>query len=119
MTWIEIINARMTGVSEPLELTRLLGDIQAHVDARAGRMVRLAFFKNGLVENDWSIHLFWKTRAKPSGKTELGNKLAEIIRPFAMVDHAVWIEERLNGLKDPVRELNRSGNLRGYLFKDS
>jgi hypothetical protein len=106
MTWIEIINARLTGVSKPWELKGLFSEIRAHVEVRAGKMVRLAFFRNNLVENDWSIHIRWKTRTKPTGKTELGIKLAEILTSFALVDHSIWVEEQLNDLDDPRRWFN-------------
>lgn len=93
MHWVEIINARMTKTSEPRELIRLFKEIKAHVEALSSRDVRLAIYRHRLIENDWSIHLHWETDVNPSGKTDLGFKLAETIRPLAMVDHAIWVEE--------------------------
>ncbi|WP_024334772.1 hypothetical protein [Desulfotignum balticum] len=103
MIHVEIINARMNEVSNPRNLIRLFNQIRAHVAIRAGQRVQLVFFRNCLVENDWSIHLHWETQVKLSGRTELGIKLAEIVRPLALVDHSIWTEEWINDLEDPTQ----------------
>ena len=97
MRWIEIINARMVADSfEHQEPEQIFHDIQASVDAGNDKQVRLMIYKNGLVENDWSIHLCWETDRQPPGKTELGIKLADIVRPIALLDHTIWVESRRN-----------------------
>lgn len=94
MQWIEVINARMTETSRHRELKNLFTDIRAQVNAGMKHQVRLVIYRNGLVENDWSIHLSWATDRRPTGKSELGIKLAELLRPLALVDHTIWVESR-------------------------
>lgn len=96
MQWVEVINARMAETSEHRELKHLFREIRAQVNTSINDQLQLIIYRNGLVENDWSIHLCWTTDQKPTGKSELGIKLAELLRPLALVDHAIWIESRKN-----------------------
>lgn len=91
--WVEIITARM--VAQEFEFPdpeQFFDDIRACVDRDKQKSVTMKIFRNNLVENDWSIHLRWRTRRQPPGKTELGIKLANIVRSLAFVDHAIWVE---------------------------
>ncbi len=97
MQWMEIINARMTDPSVHREITELFGDIHSQMNSKMKQQVKLMIYRNNLIENDWSIHLNWTGTQKPKGKSELGVKLAELLRPFALVDHNVWVEAKVIG----------------------
>ncbi|MGD9822920.1 hypothetical protein [Desulfobacter sp.] len=91
LQWVEIITARMRAqVFEFPDQERFFADIRASVDALKPKSVIIMIYHNSLVENDWSIHLHWRTGCQPPGKTELGIKLVNIVRSMALVDHTVW-----------------------------
>lgn len=91
--WVEIITARMgTQMFEFLDPERFFADIRACVDTGNPTSVSMVTYRNSLVENDWSLHLRWRTGLQPPGKTELGIKLANIVRSMGLVDHTVWVE---------------------------
>lgn len=93
MQWVEIINVRMADSSKHKELKHLFRNMRGQVNTGSMRaQVRLVIFKNGMVETDWSIHLHWTADHNPTGKSELGIKLAELLRPLALVDHTIWVE---------------------------
>jgi hypothetical protein len=93
MRWVEIISARLAGSGERPHLDRLADDIRARAESGTEKGVRLEIYRNRLVENDWSIHLYRESEETPAGRTELGITLADIVRPVALVDHSIWIEE--------------------------
>lgn len=101
MDWVEIINARVADGAAHRELKELFRELCFQVEADREKMVRFTLYRNGLVENDWSIHLCWNSEHKPAEKSELGLKLAELLRPIAMVDHTIWIEARRKIGKEP------------------
>lgn len=92
MHWVEIINARMADISACRELQHMFLDLQEQLDGEMHYQVRLVVYRNDLVENDLSMHLHWTTAHRPTGKSELGIKLAELLRTLALVDHTVWVE---------------------------
>ncbi|BBO81056.1 hypothetical protein DSCO28_16220 [Desulfosarcina ovata subsp. sediminis] len=92
MQWVEIINARIGATTAPFMLERLFQDIHHSVTAGNEGPVRLVIYRGRFVDGDWSIHLYRETNQLPSGRTALGIKLAEILRPMALVDHSIWIE---------------------------
>lgn len=90
--WVEIITARMRRqVFEFIDQEQFFADIRACVDARKSASIMI--YRNSLVENDWSIHLRWRTGRQRPGKTELGIKLANIVRSMALVEHTIWVAE--------------------------
>ncbi|WP_319523875.1 hypothetical protein [uncultured Desulfosarcina sp.] len=93
LRWIEIINARIGATAAPSMLERLFQDIRESVSADTGTPVRVVIYRGRFVDGDWSIHLHHETEKPPSGKTTLGIELADILRPMALVDHSIWIEE--------------------------
>jgi hypothetical protein len=91
--WVEIITARMAAHAfEFPNPEQFFADIRACVDIGKPQYEAMVIYRNSLVENDWSIHLHWRTSRQPPGKTELGIKLANIVRSMGLVDHTIWIE---------------------------
>ena len=93
MEWVEIINARIAANANPWEMERLFLDIRNNVAADRKEAVRMKIYRSGNVDSDWSIHLHRETGERAPGRTGLGIKLADIIRPMALVDHSIWVEE--------------------------
>ena len=94
MRWVEIVNGRLAVSTDPLEWERLFCDIRNNVTQAKGDGVRIMVYRGGLVDSDWAIHLHRTTTdGRPPGRTGLGIKLADLIRPMALVDHSIWIEE--------------------------
>lgn len=93
MRWIEVINARIAVNTEPLELESLFRDIRNNVTADTEERVRMVIYRCRFVDSDWAIHLHRETDDRTPGRTGLGMELADIMRPMALVDHSIWIEE--------------------------
>ncbi len=93
LRWVEIINVRLNSSAEHRKLEHLFRDIRNNISETTDEGLRIVFYKGGVVDSDWAIHLNRETDDRPSGRTELGIKLAYLIRPLAMVDHSIWVEE--------------------------
>lgn len=93
MKWVEIINSRLVAPSDPLGLERLFHDIRESVARGSEEGVRMVIYKSRFVDSDWAIHLHRESDNSPLGRTGLGIKLAELIRPMGLVDYSIWIEE--------------------------
>lgn len=105
LRWVEIINGRLDTSAEPLELECLFRDIRNNVLEATGEGIRIMIYRGGVVESDWAIHLHRETDDRPPRRTGLGIKLADLIRPMALVDHSIWIEEDWRGSsKDSTKE---------------
>ena len=74
-------------------LAYLFQEIRHSITAGNADLVRVVIYRGRFVDGDWSIHLHRETDQPPSGRTGLGIELADILRPMALVDHTVWIEE--------------------------
>ena len=93
MRWVEIINARIGATTASSMLDRLFQDIRNDITSGTEENVRMVIYRSRFVDGDWSIHLHRETDKRPSGRTDLGIKLADILRPMSLVDHSIWIEE--------------------------
>jgi len=93
LPWVEIINGRLATSTKPLDWERLFRDIWSNVTKAKGERVRIMIYRGGVVDSDWAIHLHRATDDRPPGRTGLGIKLADLIRPMALVDHSIWIQE--------------------------
>jgi len=93
LRWIELINARMAANTDSQELERAFSDIRNSVMEGAEQDTRMVIYRGRFIDIDWSIHLHRESHDLPSGRTRLGMELADMIRPMALVDHSIWIEE--------------------------
>ena len=93
MRWVEIINVRTAATAAPSTVECLFRDIWHNVTSGTDETVRMVIYRGRFVESDWAIHLHRETDRRPTGRTGLGIKLADSIRPLALVDHSIWIEE--------------------------
>jgi len=93
MRWVEIISARLAVSTPPADAKQLFRDIRKHVADETRERIRVAIYRDCLLESDWAIHLHRDAGESPPGRTRVGLKLADDLRRMALVDHSVWLEE--------------------------
>ena len=91
MHWLEIIGFRTVGGEKDGAIKRLKQQIKKA--DRNERQVKIRIYHHATLETDWSIHLFWDSDKTSRGGSKLSLMLAEGLKEFGMVDHAVWISE--------------------------
>jgi len=90
LRWIETINVRCGVGTDSDELARVLRDLENQVSGEPG--FELAVYRERFLDGDWAIHLRWESDAPPTGRSSLGMKVADMVRPLALLDHSIWIE---------------------------
>jgi hypothetical protein len=93
LRWIEIINARGISTKTALELERVVADIRQSVPTDKEAFVRVEIYRGAFIQNDWAIHLCWETVHAPQRRSGLGMEMSELLRPLALVDHSMWIQD--------------------------
>lgn len=95
MKWIEIITVRTAGTPG----TKVVADILRGIGANAGREkpVMVKLFSHATVESDLSIHIQWEASRMDHRKSSIGLELAGLLGDFGLVNHSVWIEEKIVG----------------------
>jgi hypothetical protein len=87
MTTLEIIRLRMAG-EEVEELLTLIRNSAAKTDPQRELMV---YQRQGL-GTDLAIHIRGQGSQEEAEASELGKRLASILRIYGLVDHSVWVE---------------------------
>jgi hypothetical protein len=95
MMWIEVIKLRSPGINEDLPDKNLLVKL-AQVN-RAGGPWKMQIYSHVTVESDIAVHLIWKTGSPESGGSAVGMQIAEFLKPFGLVNHSVWAQEKIVG----------------------
>ena len=95
MKWIEIITVRTAGTPGK----EVIADILRGIDANSGREkpVMVKLFSHATVESDLSIHIQWEAARMDRRKSSIGLELAGLLGDFGLVNHSVWIEEKIGG----------------------
>jgi len=87
MTVLETIHVRFAGE----DLRSLIELIRGSADAETeGLDVRI--YRHATIDNDFVVHLDWNRDVRDARASDLGNRLALILREHAMVEHSVWQE---------------------------
>lgn len=89
MRWIETINVRSGVGTDPAEMERVFRVLKSHVTGEED--VEMVIYRERFLDSDWAIHLQWETEDQPAGRTGLGMKVADMLRPLALLDHSIWI----------------------------
>ncbi len=89
MNGLEIIELRSTVRHQP-EVEREITELAASARRETTAAVRV--FRNKQVDTDWSIHLRVESPGEEEKESSLGLRLAEALRKFGLVYHAVWVE---------------------------
>ncbi len=87
MKAIEIIHLRLAG-NGPENLVDIIRDSVGSVPALAD--VRI--YRHSKLRNDLAIHLHRETAGANSGFSDVGIRLASLLRDHGMVEHSVWAE---------------------------
>ena len=87
MKTVEIIHLRLAG-SSPQNLV----DIIREAIGPDGDELKIRFFRHTKLDNDLSVHLEREAGAWDEGASDVGTKLAALLKEFGMVAHSVWIE---------------------------
>ena len=90
MQWIEEIKLR-SAVQKESEALRSLTELSPDIRGTPG-LTAIQVFVHATISGDYALHLNWDTpKAQPQG-SPLGLRLKERLRPFGLLEHAVWIE---------------------------
>ena len=88
MKTLEIIHLRLAG-NGPHDLVDL---IRRSFDPEPGR-IEVRIYKHAKLTNDFAIHVHRETVGRNDGASEVGIRLASLLRDHGMIDHTVWFEE--------------------------
>ena len=86
MTILETLDLRMAGenLDDLVELVR-------RVTGPPGRLPRVDIYRHSRVQGDLHIHLYWEESARSEEPSELGLRLASLLRVHGLVEHSVWV----------------------------
>jgi hypothetical protein len=90
MKWIEIIRLRALDHLRQTAVMELLRQLKTEMSVAD---VTFTLYHHATVETDVSIHLAWHSDIPEQDKSDLGAKLAYLLREFGFVDYSVWIEK--------------------------
>jgi len=95
MSILEVIHLRMAG-NDPTALAETVGTVVGDaVDLRD-----LRIYRHARVEGDLLVHLHREATDPRDQASELGLRLAALLRAHGLVEHSVWV--RCGGSKEPV-----------------
>jgi len=89
MDWLEIIKLRSADSGSGLLEEFLL----SMATVGQGGLKEIKTYRHAALENDWSVHLHWKSERPEQNGSALGLRLAQALKEFGLIDHSVWIEE--------------------------
>jgi hypothetical protein len=86
MNILETIHLRMAGddLDDLVELVR-------RVTGPPGKSPRVDVFRHSRVQSDLLIHLYWDGPDQVDQPSELGLRLASLLRVHGLVEHSVWV----------------------------
>ena len=93
MKWLEIIEIRSAS-ADPETLQSILKDL---VKSEKNQKIRSYCRLN--INSDFSIHLHHDSETILTGGSPLGLQLASSLKEFGLVNHNIWIEISLEGIK--------------------
>lgn len=88
MNWLEIIQLRTHSKQEADDTSAAFRQLSPPkgINGLAG----MSLFRNGELENDLSICLYWRGRPGQKRKSPLGLQLAAAFSEFGQIHHAIW-----------------------------
>lgn len=91
MKWLEIVKLQVAEIDMESVKHQLL-ELMSKVDYNGG-LCDVKVYHNALVDNDLSIHLYWKSgKVEPQGSAT-GLCLIHLLKTFGLTSHSVWIEQ--------------------------
>jgi hypothetical protein len=100
MKWVEIITIRSASGNIN---NQLIGDLVKHTELTHSNrgLVEIRTYRNASLETDFSIQLYWESKAGDQGKTPLGFIFYHALRDYGLLNHSVWIESEDNRWYNP------------------
>ena len=90
MKWMEVIKLRVAEKTPKLveqEIENLIKEF-----GNNGSMKNVKLYRNAVVNNDLSVHLYWESgKAEPRG-SDTGLCLVHLLKEFGLVSHSIWVE---------------------------
>ena len=103
MTWIEVIQIRASQNKTDLLLTTLVELIRKLREAHSDTIINL--YRQQRLRTDYCLHLIHQSNETDPVKSGIGQILTATLREFGMVDHSVWVLEKVNQTnKNPVTQ---------------
>lgn len=93
MKWLEIIEFRSVN-SDRSYLEQQLNSLIKEINTGSSQGV-IEVYNRLTVESDFSIHLFHDSEEADINGSQLGLRLVSALREFGLVNHSVWIEQRV------------------------
>jgi hypothetical protein len=86
MNTLEMLHLRMAGedLDDLVELVRKVTD-------PPGGSAAVNIFRHSRVQGDLLIHLYWDRPDQGDQPSELGLRLASLLRKHGLVEHSVWV----------------------------
>lgn len=83
MSWLEIINIRLSNQEDAEELLSILRQIAETMPASAD----YDCYKHANIDSDWMFALRHSDEVTEPGKSRLGLMIIEALRPYGLVNH--------------------------------
>lgn len=90
MRKLEVLRVRVTEGSRQGILDELQADREM-MKRRQG-VERVELLLNESIESDLAVHLYWKTEALQSEKSELAEEIMGGLRDRGILHHTIWIQ---------------------------
>jgi N-methylhydantoinase B/oxoprolinase/acetone carboxylase alpha subunit len=87
MRWLEIIHLRLAGKNPGA----LVDAIRKTVDSGTDSM-EVRIYRHAKLETDLIVHLHRNAAGGTENTSDLGARLASVLREYGMVEHSVWQE---------------------------
>ena len=87
MKTLEIIHLRLAGESPQTLVEAIRKSVGSEPDPVAVRI-----YRHARLETDLAVHLHRDVAERNDGASDVGIRLAALLREYGMVEHSVWVE---------------------------
>ena len=91
MKWIETINVRFADTKADQPVKQIFESALRSPQQRG--LKRMKLFRNAALATDLCLSLHWERKSLPVRGSTLGLCVAENLKEFGLVHHAVWVQE--------------------------
>ena len=90
MKWLEIIELRAVHIDQNMLQQHIAHLLDEMKDANTVKV-----YINVRIETDWSIHVQHNSEEAEAHGSEVGRRFKELLKEFGLVNHVVWMEQKL------------------------
>jgi len=87
MRWLEIIHLRLAGENPGALVDAIRKTVDSGTDSMGVRI-----YRHAKLESDLIVHLHRNAAGATGRASDLGARLASVLREYGMVEHSVWQE---------------------------